>query len=67
MKQLLMRDAEAAEMLGMARSTFWRLVAPSLPVIRLGRITRFHAADIDAYAAAERARAIAGQHSGGQA
>lgn len=54
-EQILVRDVEAARMLGIGRSTFWRSVAPYLDAVKISpRTTRFRISDVTAFAEAKR-------------
>ncbi len=50
MTKPVMRDTEAAEYLGVCRSTLWNLVAQNaFPRVFVGGCSRFRRSDIDAY------------------
>ncbi len=50
MAEKLIRDIEAAEMLAVSQSTFWRRVKDGTicPPIRIGRMVRWRQCDIEA-------------------
>lgn len=62
MAEKLIRDIEAAEMLSVSQSTFWRRVKDGTVCqpLRIGRMVRWRVSDIEAtIRAAEQARGLA--------